>query len=192
MERLEWLIVGGGIHGVHHAVRLLGEAGVQPRALRLVDPGIELLDTWRRCTANTGMRYLRSPAVHHLDVDPWSLHRFAGTSARGRGKRAKGLYRAPYDRPAVSLFARHCDALVQRYGLHDLHLRERVVDLNLACDGARVQLDSGQVVEAERVLLAMGASAQPRWPAWAQALQRDGAFVRHVFRVDKSFQNDFR
>ena len=28
---LDWLIVGGGIHGVHLAVRLLAEGGVAPR-----------------------------------------------------------------------------------------------------------------------------------------------------------------
>ena len=36
---LDWLIIGGGIHGVHIAVRLFGESGVAPERLRIVDPG---------------------------------------------------------------------------------------------------------------------------------------------------------
>lgn len=75
---LDWLIIGGGIHGVHIAARLLGEAGVSPDRLRIVDPGDRLLARWRICTATTGMSHLRSPSVHHLDLDPWSLERFAG------------------------------------------------------------------------------------------------------------------
>ena len=36
---LDWLIIGGGIHGMHIAARLLGESGVAPERLRIVDPG---------------------------------------------------------------------------------------------------------------------------------------------------------
>ena len=31
---LDWLIIGGGIHGMHIAARLLGESGVAPERLR--------------------------------------------------------------------------------------------------------------------------------------------------------------
>ena len=34
----EWLIIGGGIHGVHLAARLLLEGKVQPDHLLIVDP----------------------------------------------------------------------------------------------------------------------------------------------------------
>ena len=74
----DWVIVGGGIHGVHLAVRLIGEAGVPRERLRIVDEHAHLLERWRDCTATTGMQHLRSPAVHHLDLNPWSLIRFAG------------------------------------------------------------------------------------------------------------------
>lgn len=32
-EELDWLIVGGGIHGVHLAVRLIAEGNVAPERL---------------------------------------------------------------------------------------------------------------------------------------------------------------
>jgi cation diffusion facilitator CzcD-associated flavoprotein CzcO len=44
---IEWLIIGGGIHGVHLAARLIGEAGVAPDQLRIVDPADRLLARWR-------------------------------------------------------------------------------------------------------------------------------------------------
>ena len=74
--KTEWLVIGGGIHGVHLAARLIAEAHVNPKQLRIVDPGQRLLQRWRTCTETTGMRHLRSPAVHHLDVEPWSLPHF--------------------------------------------------------------------------------------------------------------------
>ena len=46
----DWLIVGGGIHGVHIAARLLGEAGVEPDRLRIVDPDQESPHLARRAT----------------------------------------------------------------------------------------------------------------------------------------------
>lgn len=179
-KALDWVIVGGGIHGVHLAVRLIGEAGVAPGRLRIVDPGPTLLHSWRRCSSNTGMRHLRSPAVHHLDLDPWSLLRFAGV--RGRRRRAaRGLLAPPYDRPSVDLFADHCDDVISRYGLADLHVRGTATEVTLSCDGVGVDLSGGGLLHAHRVLLAMGAAGQPRWPAWASALQRAGAHVHHVF-----------
>jgi len=177
---LDWLIVGGGIHGVHLAVRLLGEAGVAPDRLRIVDPAPRLLDGWRRCSANTGMTHLRSPAVHHLDLEPWSLLRFAGANSRGRGAPA-GAFAPPYNRPSVALFDQHSDDVIARFGLADLHLRDRAAGMQLACEHANVQLESGASLGAHRVLLAIGAGQQPRWPEWSRRLQAEGVRVQHVF-----------
>ena len=73
---LDWLVIGGGPHGVHAAARLIGEAGVCPDRVRILDDEDQLLARWRRCARNTGMRYLRSPAVHHLDLSSSSLQHF--------------------------------------------------------------------------------------------------------------------
>ena len=70
---LDWLIVGGGIHGVHIAARLISQAKVGIEQIRIVDPYEKLLHRWKECTSTTGMRYLRSPSVHNLDIDPWAL-----------------------------------------------------------------------------------------------------------------------
>ena len=123
MSRLDWLIIGGGIHGVHIAARLVGEAGVPAARLRIVDPGAQLLERWRRCTEATGMTHLRSPSVHHLDLNPWSLHQSAGA----RKRREHGLFAPPYDRPALGFFNEHCDGVIKAFGLDAAHVERAVL-----------------------------------------------------------------
>ncbi|MEM7583972.1 MAG: FAD/NAD(P)-binding protein [Acidobacteriota bacterium] len=172
---LDWLIIGGGIHGVHIAARLLGDADVAPDRLRIVDPGDQLLERWRTCAATTGMSHLRSPSAHHLDVDPWSLDRFA----RGRShKRKRGLLARPFKRPALTLFNEHCDKVVQAFGLKDLHIQDRAKRCSVDCDGAVVQLSSGREIAAQNLVLAIGSGEQPSWPDWAP---RSHARVHHIF-----------
>ena len=137
---LDWLIIGGGIHGVHIAARLLGDAAVAPEGLRIVDPGQRLLERWRTSTATTGMTHLRSPSVHHLDLNPWALQRFAGKRQHWK----PGSFAAPYDRPALALFNAHCDQVIESFALDDLHVRSRAVTCLVDCDGVRVGLSDGQ------------------------------------------------
>ena len=43
---LDWLIIGGGVHGVHIATRLIVDADVpvEPRGEQVVDGGLERLN----------------------------------------------------------------------------------------------------------------------------------------------------
>ena len=180
---LQWVIIGGGIHGSRLAVRLLAEGRVAPDAVRIVDPAPALLDGWRRCTTNTGMRHLRSPAVHHLGVSPWSLIHFAKGWHHGETPR----FAPPYQRPAVELFADHSADVLARHGVPDLHVRDRAVEVSLSCRGATVRLERGAPLRTRRVLLAMGAGGRPRWPDWARRL-RERHRIQHVF--DPGFELD--
>ena len=171
---LDWLIIGGGIHGAHIAARLLGESGVEADRVRILDPGDELLARWRACTAITGMRYLRSSSVQHLDPSPWSLQRFAGK----RKTRQPGLFAFPFARPSLELFNAHCDHVVKTFGLAELHIHDRALSCALDCDGVVVRTAGGRDLVAHNVVLAIGAGERPRWPAWAP---RDHPRVRHVF-----------
>ncbi|MEM7608031.1 MAG: FAD/NAD(P)-binding protein [Myxococcota bacterium] len=170
--KLDWLIVGGGIQGVHLAVRLLGEAGVEE--LRIVDPGQRLLECWRTCTATTGMTHLRSSSVHHLDICPWSLRDLGGD----RRNCDPQLFAAPFDRPQLKLFNRHCDRVTEAYGLHERHIRARVEACSVDEDGVRARLSTGATVKANHMLLALGGGERVRWPHWAP---QDEARVDHVF-----------
>ncbi len=176
---LDWVIVGGGIHGVHLAVRLLVEGRVAPDRLVIVDPAPTLLHRWHTCTGNTGMSHLRSPGVHHLDVDPWSLFRFA--EQRVRARKPRHLFAPPYDRPAVGLFAEHCRALIARHQLDARVVRGRVTSVTPHADGVEVTLEDGSHLSTKRLILALGASDQPHWPGWALPLRADGAPIEHVY-----------
>jgi hypothetical protein len=82
----KWLIVGGGIHGVGIAARLVGEGkilesndwGNLNKHLLVVDEHPSLLHSWKERTRATGMAFLRSSAGFHLDVPAQGLREFAG------------------------------------------------------------------------------------------------------------------
>ena len=160
---LDWLVIGGGIHGVHIAASLIGEGKVDPGGIRILDPGQRLLERWRTCTETTGMTHLRSPSVHNLDLSPWSLVEFAKDLKGDR----PNLFAPPYDRPHLQLFNDHCDQVIQTFGLDKLHIRARAVSCSLDCDAVTVELSNGTTVSAARVVLAMGAGEHPAWPEWA-------------------------
>ena len=176
---LDWLIVGGGIHGVHLAVRLLHAGAANPDRLRIVDPAPRLLERFWSGAAVTGMTYLRSPSVHHLDVGAMSLRRFAARKMKNQS----GIFARPYDRPSVALFRAHCDHVIERFGLERLHTRDRVTRCRVQRRGAAVQLAGGAEIAARRVVLAIGAGDQPLWPDWAP---RHDARIQHVFAPDSA------
>ena len=177
MNDIDWLIIGGGPHGVHLAARLVGEAQIDAARLGILDPGARLLDRWRTFTAATGMSHLRSPGVHHLDLEPYSLFDFAG-NRRDRRSRPPGRLRGRYGLPSLELFNSHCDHVIERFGLAGRHLRGQAERLEPGEDGVRVTTCDGTNIEAERVVLAIGAGGQPEWPSWAP---RNEPRIQHIF-----------
>jgi len=193
---LDWLVIGGGPHGVHAAARLIGEAGVSRDRVRILDDEDVLLARWRRCTRNTGMRYLRSPAVHHLDLSSSSLQHFVkgkkGTFARP--------FTRPYSRPSLDVFDRHSDEVVARFGLEALHARGRATALAIEENCVRVGVEDSpdaagaSEIEARQVILALGAPREPAWPTWARdfaasaAERGEAPRIQHIF--DPGFQLD--
>lgn len=199
---LDWLIIGGGPHGVHAAARLIGEAGVARESVAILDDEETLLARWRRSARNTGMRYLRSPAVHHLDLSSASLQRFAKA---GRGRRIEQPFTRPYSRPSLELFDRHCDELIERLGLAAIHVRGRAAALEIEEESVRVGLagtpsdersdgslssvspGEGEALEARQVVLALGAPQEPVWPDWARSVGESASAagspsaISHVF-----------
>ncbi len=173
---LDWLIIGGGIHGTHLALVLTQRAGVAHIRLRVLDPHTTLLDRWHACTSNTGMEFLRSGAVHHIDLHSEALTRFAREPA---GQEYPDFI-APYRRPALDLFNAHAAYVIEHYGLHELLVVGRASGLVRCAGGWRVETGVGSL-EARQVALAMGASEQPSRPAWAQQLGAAGAPVQHIF-----------
>jgi cation diffusion facilitator CzcD-associated flavoprotein CzcO len=172
---LDWLIVGGGVHGTHLSHVLVNRAGVAPHRVRVLDPQEHPLETFWRVTGATGMRYLRSPGVHHVDLHPYALRRFA---KQGAGKRLARFVH-PYDRPGLEFFRAHTEHVVREHGLGSLRERCRATAIARLGEGYRVETDQG-ALDARRVVLALGLGEQLCVPAWARPFEGD-AQVEHIF-----------
>lgn len=170
----DWIIVGGGVHGVHLAAVLRERVGVPAEAVCLLDPHEHLLAAWDRQAEAVGMAHLRSPAVHHLDLDPFDLLRFAEPLDE------RQPFVPPYNRPSLALFARHNARLIERLGLHAAHHRGRAVRLRPGTARVRVELEDGGLLEARRVVLAPGPPPPAAVPEALSSLRGVGR-VRHLF-----------
>ena len=176
---LQWLIIGGGIHGTFLANLLVNQLGVDRDDLRVIDPYDTLLATWSRNTANCGMDYLRSPATHNIDLHVLSLYRYARLPA---GEPFRDFI-PPYNRPSLELFRRHCDHVIKTNRLEALRLKGRVHALQNKRSSIRVDTTAG-ILKTRNVLLAIGLGEQPNWPTWARSLRQKGADVQHLFSPD--------
>ena len=177
---LDWLIIGGGIHGTHLSNVLIHQCGVPRDRLVVLDPFDEPMARWRHCTDNTGMTHLRSPVVHHVGLEPMDLLHFSKT---GPGRGLPG-FRPPYDRPSLQLFEAHCSHICDHGDLRSL--RRKGYASHLARHGSTgFQVDTDQgLLKAHRVVLATGTGQALSWPGWAKSLRDNGANIWHLFDMD--------
>lgn len=176
---MEWLIVGGGIHGTYMANLLAHQPDLAPGQIGILDPHERLLAVWNRMTANCGMRHLRSPATHHIDIPILSIYRFAKTP-RGR---PLADFIPPYNRPSMALFRAHSAKVIEDNGLARRHIRARA--LSVLRDGPCYVVETTDgPVKTRRLLLAIGMSEQLCRPVWARRLRLRGAPVVHAFDAD--------
>lgn len=190
---LDWLIIGGGPHGVHMACRLL-DRGVRHQGLAILDPHSEPLAHWSHCTKNTGMLHLRSPSVHSLDVDPLALGRHAETEAFLEAKQSAASDEAdfipPYCRPSLRLFMHHVQSLIESNDLMRRWRSARAISIEDSDGCYCVQTEARDSIEARNVVLALGAGDQPNWPDWAADF-RDGKERGDLFHIfDHSFERE--
>ncbi|MCU0465488.1 MAG: NAD(P)-binding domain-containing protein, partial [Anaerolineae bacterium] len=172
---LDWLIVGGGIHGTHLSFQLVGRGAVAADRVRVLDPHAAPLVRWDQFTRAVGMEYLRSPIVHNLHWDQGALGLFSRIHEGAPDVR----FIPPFGRPSLPLFNRHSAHIVQKFGLDRLRVQGWAKGLQRVSDGWRVETDHGDL-KARRVVLALGLSEQPHTPDWAKALPTE-APIRHIF-----------
>jgi cation diffusion facilitator CzcD-associated flavoprotein CzcO len=169
---LEWLIVGGGVHGTYLSNYLFKVAGVDADKLLVVDPHDEALAVWKRCTENTCMKYLRSPSAHNLDIGQSALKRF--------GRDWSGLnFRDKYERPSLKLFNAHCDHVIENGSLKSLRVKAKAVALSSSHGAYTISTTSGEY-QSQRVILAMGGADCLAFPDWASKLPA-AAPIAHIF-----------
>ncbi|MFZ0242574.1 MAG: FAD/NAD(P)-binding protein [Desulfobacterales bacterium] len=177
---ISWLIIGGGIHGTYLSHLLVNQAGLDPGEVRVLDPDPVPLATWQRNTTRCGMRYLRSPATHNIDLPVLSLYRFARTAAVNK----TAVFIPPYNRPSLALFQKHCTHVIRQFRLQDLRIAGRALALHDKGRSITAETSAGSI-KTRNVLLALGLGEQPYWPAWARRW-RTAARICHVF--DREFQ----
>ena len=173
---LEWLIIGGGVHGTFISHYLTAAAGVPRERLRVLDPEQEPLARWYQCCANTGMKFMRSPDVHHLDLDPMGLRKYCFATM----KEPHAALMEPYSRPSFALFRDHTVQVIARHRLRELRMAGRAQGLGFDNGRVTVETDQGRIA-TKRIVLAIGASDRPHWPGWARELRAVGAPIAHVF-----------
>jgi glycine/D-amino acid oxidase-like deaminating enzyme len=170
---LDWLIIGGGIHGVILTRALLTRGGVDRRGIRILDPHPNLLHEWERRATACGMVYLRSPGAHGLEPDFASFARWLAANDHDPGTATI----RPYRRPALELFMQYGKDMCSRARLGSLHVRGHASALRREGSRWRVTPGSGPPITARNVVLALGPGDTLRAPGWATASPR----VRHIY-----------
>ncbi|MEM9283550.1 MAG: FAD/NAD(P)-binding protein [Verrucomicrobiota bacterium] len=190
---LDWLIVGGGPHGIHLGVCLI-DRGVPLDRLAVLDPNAEPLARWSHHTENVGMSHLRSPEVHNLGVSPFSLGEHAHSNSFMATRREQGEedsadepdFIPPYSRPSLRLFMHHVQSLVEDSGLMRTWKLGRADSIHKIAGGYRVESEAGEKLEAKNVVLALGIGDQLALPSWAtdfKARNRPSG-IHHIFSSD--------
>lgn len=174
----KWIIVGGGIQGITMASYLMKQKNLAVEDLMIIDQHAEPLANWRRCTNAISMPYLRSPGVHHLDVNPFSLGAFAKKNDAGEAASFYGRFK----RPSLLIFENHCDHLINDLALKRAWVQGTVEAINKTTTGWQVHLRNAEKVQGENLVLAIGNSEQLSWPDWAMELKNQlQAPVHHIF-----------
>lgn len=173
----DWVIVGGGIHGTHIALRLLHHYKEFPIKLGIVDPNSCLLCNWNRQTESTKMRFLRSPSVHHLAPEPFALKKFAGKKPRNR----IGKFSFPYQRPSLKFFNKHCQKLIEEYSLTQFHYPELIKNIEVQNDLVKLKTNNRGEFNAKKIILALGQSERLCFPEWSK---ENMVHIAHIFSSD--------
>ena len=181
-------IVGGGIHGVSIALRLLRETPTAAKHLAIVDQHPRPLIQWRDKTERQGMTFLRSPAVHHISPDALGIVEYAE-----RHNRTSELA-PPYAQPSTQLFWDFCNAVLAELIEHQVYSQFEVAKLRWDKDAGRFPFrlisKNNQGFRSRCVILAIGADDCAYVPSAFTQWQRqfpDRVIHASQFAVSKEF-----
>ncbi|WP_394605502.1 NAD(P)-binding domain-containing protein [Fictibacillus sp. UD] len=174
------IIVGGGIQGCTLAIHLLKMKKLDNHELLIIDKNNKPLSNWKECTNLISMPFLRSPSVHHLDVNPFSLEKFSKKEGFHKVKHFYGYY----DRPSLEMFNEHCEAVINDLDIVSCWKQASVTGIEKQQGYWTVETEEGEVIEAENLVLAMGLREHPYWPKWAEKASSENAHIHHVFQKE--------
>lgn len=171
----KWIIIGGGIQGCTLATFLIKKRKVTIDEVGIIDPHDSPLQHWINCTNKIAMPYLRSPSIHHIDVNPLSLERHAKNTQSGESQLL-----GHYARPSLELFNQHSLRVLKEIQIEKAWLKGKATGIRKINQAWEVELEDGSI-QGEKVALAMGMSGHPIWPDWAVSLKEDGGNIEHIF-----------
>lgn len=174
----KWIIVGGGIQGITMASYLIRKQKAKVEELLIIDRHTEPLANWHRCTTTISMPFLRSPGVHHLDVNPFGLGAFAKDNEFDDSASFLGRFK----RPSLLLFEEHCTCMIQELALKKCWKKGSVESISRKNTGWQVNMSNSETVQSEQLILAIGNNEQLHLPEWAAILQEGThAPIYHIF-----------
>ncbi|RJT07843.1 FAD/NAD(P)-binding protein [Halococcus sp. IIIV-5B] len=172
----DYVIIGGGIHGTYVANCLLSDAGYSHSDIRIVEPRAELLDSFASKARRCGMESLRSPFVHHIDTEPFSLRSFVEGAERD-GELVPTTSHP--NRPTLDVFLDHARDTIERGHIERCHVRARANGITERHGALEVETGEGEFA-TRNVVLAIGPGGGRTRPEWTESLP-DGAPVVHVW-----------
>ncbi|MGE7185866.1 NAD(P)-binding domain-containing protein [Peribacillus sp. NPDC006672] len=173
---LEWIIIGGGIQGTTMATFLLKSGKTTVDQLAIVDRNEEPLARWKHCTEVISMPYLRSPSVHHLDVNPFSLQKYVEKANWNNN------FYGQYKRPSLQSFNEHCAHVTDDLSIKQAWVQGNVTSVCKTGQGWEIQLQNKRRLAGKNLVISIGIGEQPYWPDWAQQLkQEDERSIFHIF-----------
>lgn len=148
-------IIGGGIHGVAIAIRLLRDMPTAAKYLAIVDRHPRPLVQWRCKTERQGMTFLRSPAVHHITPDALGIVEYAEHHNR------TSELAPPYSQPSTQLFWDYCNGALAELEAHKVYYQFDVAKLRWDKGAGRFPFrlisTNNQGFRSRCVILAIGA-----------------------------------
>lgn len=151
LEDYHTIVIGGGVHATTFGLDVLHPSA---KSFAFIDPECRLMERWRRQTAATGMRFMRSSMKYGISPEfPLNIYaKFVDESPPSEILTSDGIRR-----PSLRLFNRQARYLIDHFGLEQ-HLIQGTVD-NIRkrfWGGYHLETVSGDTVSARNIIVAMG------------------------------------
>ncbi|GEN46034.1 FAD/NAD(P)-binding protein [Alkalibacillus haloalkaliphilus] len=166
----KWIIIGGGIQGCTVATHLIRQGKVDTKDLLIIDSYGKPMSRWRELTSKIEMPFLRSPSVHQIDTNPFSLQHYAK-------KYSDKSFYGKYKRPALELFNQHSDYVLHSCSILDSWHEGEVCEVKKEGTSWCVRTKDGEVFNSNNLVIAVGSNHDLHIPNWAKSYEN----VHHVF-----------
>jgi hypothetical protein len=151
---LDWIIVGGGIHGTYLSNHLLKSGRTANENLMVIDP--------------------HDQPLAFLDIGAGALIRYAKTRAQGKSE-----FYSRFRRPSLALFNSHCSHVVVTEKLEEVRLKARATSVKMTAGHYVVDTTAGAFA-AKNIVLSLGHDCIST-PLWASELLETNAPIAHIF-----------